>query len=662
MAAGEIGRLSTDAQTSLLRYCVTVLDLHKRMESLQTKMTLIDIAYARYKDCNSNTGNGEDTQADACGAETCGVTIPEITVPIVVSQVDSYVAYLAEVFLSGYPLFPVVASPANQNDANMLQAIIDDHSTRGRYARQLLMNFKDAAKYNFTVAEVDWCPIDTYSVASSYDQITKQKPKMSLDSFSINKVTRKDPYNVLFDYRVHPVDVPYIGEYSGYIEIISRIELKRRLQYYATSGYGYNTTQAMTSKLGTPTGSSGGLFDFLGYYKEPPQISNLITKGNLRNAGLQDWVAWFGANKNKQETIQNYSDVYEFVTLYARIIPDEHGIDGPRKGSPQVWKLRFVNHTKLVYAERIFSVYDMLPMMFSQPFEDGFDLQTESIAERGMPFQEVSSTLLAIRLNAARRAIMDRAIYDPSLIRESDVNTPVAAPKIPLKANSQMGGKKLEDAYKSIPFDSRGTETVLQDMNNLGKMADNLNGINQPQQGQFQKGNKTRKEWDDTMANAGSRSRLAAFSMEMQFFLPMKEQLKLNIYQYQGPSSFQNAKTGAMYDIKAEDLTRIKQKISLFKIADGYTPAEKLASTDVLTQGMQLLSQSPILQSSLGVMLPKMFIHLMSLGGVQGLEEYMPTEPATGGAPQQQTTATPVQAGVNAQQPATAQTQPVQNA
>jgi len=90
-------RLSAEAQASLLAYCKIVLDLHQRTNELRNKMEFIDIAYARYKYTQNNTGNGEDPIA---GDVPCGVDVDDITVPVVVSQVDSYVGYFADIFLS----------------------------------------------------------------------------------------------------------------------------------------------------------------------------------------------------------------------------------------------------------------------------------------------------------------------------------------------------------------------------------------------------------------------------------------------------------------------------------------------------------------------------------------------------------------------------------
>lgn len=75
-------------------------------------------------------------------------------------------------------------------------------------------------------------------------------------------------------------------------------------------------------------------------------------------------------------------------------------------------------------------------------------------------------------------------------------------------------------------------------------------------------------------------------------------------------------------EIKIDEL---RKQVMSFRVADGYTPKSKLASTDMLTQGMTLLMNSPILQQSFGAMLPQMWAHMMSLGGVKGLDEYTPS-------------------------------------
>ena len=618
--APQIGRLTVDAQISLVKYCNVILDIHQKQQDLRNKMEFIDVAYARYK--AEQVGGTDGVDDSPAGQVACGINIDEITVPIVVSQVDSYVSYLNDIYLSGYPIFPVISTPNTILEGEQLQAIIDDHAVRGRYQRQLALSFKDSIKYNFSAIEVDWCALDLYNFTSNYLEPTKDKVEQT--QYYINKLKALDSYNTIMDGRVNPVDIPYYGEYAGYIEIISRIELKRRLAYHESSGNGYHTSQAMTSQLSAIASPTTDLF---GYFTEKPQISKLINNRALRQGQMMDWVAYLTEEKRKGgvDRLQRMSDMYEYTTLYARIIPEEHKImNVPKKGTPQVWKLCFVNHEKLVYAKRIFTIYDMLPIFFAQPLEDGFSYQTMTTAENAIPFQDANSKLFSIRLNAARRAVVDRAIYDSVALNPNDVNSPYPAAKIPFKANALLGGKKLDDLYKSIPFDAKGTETVIQDMRMMSDMADDMNGVNKPQRGQFQKGNKSRKEWDDTMAGSYGRMRNTALMLEYQQILPIKEQLKLNIYQYGVAGSYQNMNTGDVYEITAKKLEDMRKIVNNFKLADGLLPADKIASTEILTGGIQLLSSSQILQQTMGPMLPKMFLYLLSVGGVRGLEQFMP--------------------------------------
>jgi len=306
----------------------------------------------------------------------------------------------------------------------------------------------------------------------------------------------------------------------------------------------------------------------------------------------------------------------------------------PKKGTPQVWKLCIVNHEKLVYAKRVFTIYDTLPMYFTQPLEDGFAFQTKSTAENAIPFQDANSKLFSIRLNAARRAVVDRAIYDQNVLNPNDVNSPYPAAKIPFKANAMLSGKTIDAIYKSIPFDPRGTETVVQDMQMMSQMADDMNGINKPQRGQFQKGNKSRKEWEDTMAGSYGRMRNCGLMIEYQQLLPVKEQIKLNIFQNDVSGTYQNQASGETYEITPQALEELRKVVNNFKLADGLMPADKIASTDVLVQGIQMLSTSQILQMTFGTMLPKMFLYLMSVGGVRNLDQFMPQAAAAAAAAQ----------------------------
>lgn len=613
----KVQLLSEKSQKKIIDFAARILVEHKKFDNYYTKMEAIDTAYARYQvQRDPNTGIAQGSGVDAATVPV-GVlqNLPSTVPPVVISQVDSMVGYLAETFLSGSPMFPIVSSPENKKYAEQLETLLDDHATLGGYARQLLMFFRDGVKYNFSAVEVDWSSIDQYSMED--ELLNPGTRKMKKDNKSFTKLKRLDPYNLVWDFNVSPGDMAAEGDYAGYINIISRTKLKRKLQRLADNDEAFNVKEATASNpYNTP--------ENLGYYRLHPQVSDYISS-RKPTSGLN----WFTYLTGEKET-GVYTDNYEEFTFYARIVPFEFDINCPAPKTVQIWKFTVINSSVVVQARRIISAYDYLPILFGQPLEDGLGYQTQSIAEGNIPFQQAASTLFNIGFNAARRAVSDRALYDPDLIRSSDVNAPVPAAKIPVKSNSLSPDKSIRDAYHQIPFDARGTEGAIQSGMQIVGFGKELSGLNAPQQGQFQKGNKSVTEWNDTMGGSDSRLRLPALALEYQFFQPLKAILKLNIFQYGQDAELVSQKSGKNIKI---DIAELRKQVLSFRVADGYTPKSKLASTDAIAQGMQMLAQSQPLQMAYGAMLPGMFSHLMQLMGVRGLEEYTPQLPPGGMSP-----------------------------
>lgn len=604
---------SVESQKLILDLAGRILVEHRRFSSYQDKMAAIDVAYARYQAVvDPATGVVDQSGIDAATTPVGVLNMPSTTPPVVISQVDSMVAYLAEVFLSGSPLFPIVSSPATQDKAEQLETLLDDHATIGGYARQLLMFLRDGVKYNFSAVELDWSSVTQYSLSD--EMLEPGVKRLAKEIKSYTKMLRLDPYNTVWDYNVAPGDVAAEGDYAGYIKINSRTKLRRKLQRLSDEGKAFNVREATKSPNPYNTASQ------LGYYRTAPQVSQYMA-ARAPLSGM-NWYSYL-TGKEDNKDVSN-SDNYEEFTFYARIMPAELKLTSPSPRTVQIWKFVVINSSVVVQAERIISAYDYLPILFGQPLEDGLGYQTQSIAEGNIPIQQAASTLFNIAFNSARRAVSDRALYNPDLISPKDINAPVPAAKIPVKTNSLGVGATIRDAYHQIPFDARGTEGALQSGMQIVGFGKEMSGLNSPMQGQFQKGNKSVTEWNDTMSGADGRLRLPALTLEYQVFQPMKNILKLNIFQYGGDAELVSQKSGKTVKI---DINALRQTVLAFRVADGYTPKSKLASTDAIGQSMMMISQSPILQQAYGNMLPAMFAHLASLQGIKGLEEYTPQQP-----------------------------------
>jgi hypothetical protein len=119
---------------------------------LRDRLEELDRAYQREEDTslehvqakNANRSSGDKTKRD------------NIIVPIVMPQVESALGYFSEVFLSGYPIFPVGGPVEWDEAALMMETIVGENSITAAWPRHLMMFFRDGFKYNLQAMEVVW--------------------------------------------------------------------------------------------------------------------------------------------------------------------------------------------------------------------------------------------------------------------------------------------------------------------------------------------------------------------------------------------------------------------------------------------------------------------------------------------------------------------------
>jgi hypothetical protein len=205
-------------------------------------------------------------------------------------------------------------------------------------------------------------------------------------------------------------------------------------------------------------------------------------------------------------------------------------------------------------------------------------------------------------------------------------------------------GKPVGDSYYPIPFRDDQSAIIMQQTDQLVRMADRVSGQNPAKQGQFVKGNKTQSEFNTVMGNANGRDQVIAMLYEAQVFTPLKEILKLNILQYQGGTQLYNRETEQQITI---DPVKLRKAVIEFKVSDGLTPTDKLIDTDTLQVAMQMIGSSP--QIAAGYNVGPLFSYLMKVKGARISEfEKSPEQLAYEQALQawQQTTLEMAKAGV----------------
>jgi hypothetical protein len=588
-------RIPPDAEKALILYAGKANESLLNAFSLRSHLEQIDRYYMREDDFTE-----EELRARNANRRGDKSKMQNITVPIVMPQVEAAHGYMANVFLTGYPTFGVTSDPATEDAALQIETIIAENSITAGWTRQLSMFFRDGLKYNFHGVECDWTQRTTAAIETDLKFPNSAKPKSVV--WKGNELKRMDLYNTFFDYRVHPAEIHSKGEFAGYTELYTRVRMKELVNNLYGTVPASVAIRAFQSQLG---GGTPGQVSPFAYYMPIINPSALMD----RSTATFDWWSWVQAATGSKSKSIRYTNVYEVMKLYARIIPADFGLKVAEENIPQVWKFLIVNGQVILYAERLSNAHGFIPIFFGQPIEDGLDFQTKSFATNVTDMQDIASSMWNGYIASKRRLVGDRVLYDPLRIREKDINASNPAAKIPVRPSAY--GKTVSDAVYQFPFHDEQTQSFLTGSDMVVKFANLINRQNPSQQGQFVKGNKTKKEYDDTMGHGNAGNQVMALTTENQVFVPLKEAIKLNILQYQSNDLLFNREKNQQVQIKVEELRKAAVH---FKVSDGVLPKEKLMDGEDWQAAMQVVGSSPQIQA--GYQIEPMFSYLMKQRGV----------------------------------------------
>jgi hypothetical protein len=277
-----------------------------------------------------------------------------------------------------------------------------------------------------------------------------------------------------------------------------------------------------------------------------------------------------------------------------------------------------VNWATVIFAEEVNSAHDLLPAVVMQPYDDGLGYQTQSMLDNALPFQDMGSALWNMTLESKRRQIFDRLVYNPRHIDKKDIDPLSSISRIPLRNASMVkDDNAIARAVYQIPYRDDNASGNLQMSEMISAMADQAGGQNKVDRGQFQKGNKTKTEFTETMSNSNSRQQLISLAIEYQFMTPIKEIVKANTLQYQATTTLLNRDTRTEVTV---DPVKLRQSMLEFKITDGNLPADKMMNTEMLTTFIQTAQAIPGIATEYDVL--GMFLYFAKLRGAYWLEDF----------------------------------------
>lgn len=594
--------ISETAQKNVLLFLKNTALQYHQTSGERNRMLERDRLY--YREANRRE---EQLKAKAANRSGDSAKLQDTTIPIVFPQVETALAELQETFLTGYPIFATLATPENVDAATQMDTLIGENSIRAAWPAELLHALRNGLKHDRGAVEVVWETRTTFTITTPDVSSPAGAPKEVL--YAGNFIKNLDPYNLILDPRVPPAKNHLEGEFAGYTDLISGVEFRRRmndLDPLATMNY----VDALESA------APGGIFsDTNALYYRPDIIPEQTPD---KSYGDFDWFAYMGCDSGPQSNARRYRGAVWWTVFYMRVIPADMRLpagQGVDKNSIQIWKFIVVNNQVVVFAQRQTNAHAYLPIIVCAPSADSIGWQSKSLADNAAPFQEVATALTISAIDSQRRKVYDRTFYDPSRINKADMDRVTPVQRVAVKSNAY--GKSITDAVYVAPYRDDGVSEVLGFAQQMGQTADITNGINRVQQGQFQKGNKTRFEFATTMDRTNNRSRLRALSLEYSFFTPIKEIIKANILQYQPPTTLVNSDTKQTVKI---DPAALRNAILSFSLADGYAPSEKMLSLDLISNILQFSQMMPELRAQYDLM--GMFIYSMKLSGANWLDAF----------------------------------------
>ena len=557
--------ITADSQERVIKYLNSALTAYVTSYDIRNQLLRRDKEYYRTNDLTP-----DNLKAKAANASGDASKMQNITVPVVEPQVETALTDLQETFLTGYPIFGIVGPPGEEEAMEQMETQVGENSIRAAWPLHLVQTMRDGLKYDLGAVEVVWEKRKTFAV------VTPQEGALGVGTpkeeyYEGNFMKRLDPYNTILDARVSPEMNHLEGEFAGYTEMLSRINLKKRMEDLAPLGT-MNFTKAFESP--GPSANTGNADITAAYYIPEVNPDALLS---VQSRQEHNWLAWVGLQDQKKNGI-NYRNSYEWTVLYARILPSDFGINVPARNTVQIWKFIIINRSVVIFAERQTNAHNYLPIIVCKPSCDGLSWQSKSFAENATPYQQVATSLVSSGIESQRRKVYDRVYYDASRVNKKDMDQVSSVARIPVKNTAY--GKAISEAVYESPYRDEGVAQIMAMAQQFVSMGEVALGQNRVQQGQFQKGNKTRKEFDTVMGNAGGRGRLRALNIEFSFFVPIKIILLSNILQYQPPTTLVNSNTGGMVKI---DPTKLRQAHLRFSVSDGYLPSDKMISSDMLS-------------------------------------------------------------------------------
>lgn len=517
-----------------------------------------------------------------------------VIVPTIIPYTEAFVSQMVSGFLTGYPIIQPVGAPGFEDAASMVTASFIKQQDQFAWQHQLTLLVKDAVKYNKAAIEIFWDAQSTPKISSDKqgNAVVSQIKK------SGNNIKKLDSYNLILDPTVEASRVHIDGQFAGYIDKITKVNLYRLLENLPSDKI-MNQKAALDSVPATAE-----------YY-----IPDILPDKASRPS---QWDVWFSGTDTQGKPVRNNTQGYEITTLYVRILPAEYNIKVPENNKVQIWKFIVVNGQHLIYAEIQANAHQYLPLAVCQLMQNGLKDQHKTLVEYMIPIQNLCSDLHTAMMASIRKSVDDRTYYNPNKIKAKDINTPDPAAKIPVSLGANDDIRKH---IVTVPYNSTMYSELLNMGQVVGSYSQNITGQNQTSIGKHTPGNKTLQEFDTMMSNSGARTLIFGLVFETQIMAPLKTIVLTNTLQYQPQEVILNA--SAKEQITYDPL-KARSAEYAFEVADGANPVSNITNANLWAAFLQAAATIPAIDEEYDI--PAMITYMFKSQGLRYLEKFKKTE------------------------------------
>lgn len=601
----QLGAAQQKQFVSYIDECMNRFNFAQRRNTYQR----IDKAIQLESDTRRNLGKNRDQRLDY---------YDDTEVSMVTQAVDTVKGFLVDLFLSGPHILEAV--PPAKDDlqiAQQVDAVNERDSKDYAWARNLAISFGDLAKYNKCAIEVDWdtqlvLQMERDNTSAQSQRTTREVPK------SGNRIRRLDIYNTFHDEVVDAAEVHMYGEYAGYTERLSMVEVVRRIKVMkAQSKVVMNAHDCF--KANSITGDT--------HYFKPVIVEDAPQSDGTVGSWGGGWNDFFAQNNTAGGDIfgkdghkPKPTDEYYWTVMYARVIPSMFGVtELPGSDTVHIFRLIKIGNY-LISCERMNNIHNYFNIITPMIKEEGIGEQVKSDAALVIPLQNLATKLYDARLRALAQATGNKFAYIEGVVDPASLRHPSA----PVAVKPNMLVKDPLQAIKQLPFSDQMGQSFHYDISFLKQSASEITRLNRAQMGQFQKGNKTLGEFNEVMNNADSDLRTYGLMFENVVMEPIKTIIRANIAQYQDADEI----VTAMGDNVEVNPLALSAKVINFKLADGLAKKGQVASIDSLIQAYTQLLQNPTLAAQFDV--AGLYAYINELMGAKITQFRLPPPPSQG--------------------------------